>query len=339
MTERSEHLQLIATVIADYRQGEIDPRTPDFIDLWLQQFPKDIQDPLLEALANVMSKTYVSRDTFRNFLKNLASTNKLTRGTDPGAYWRRANLLRIQGGGNSQNEILSMFDGVLQETHGFDLSQTGELDGDFIYLDDCIGTGNRLRNDVCTWLKGDTPQSINLHVITPILFTGSWWVDQKIKEAADENGKTVVIKKWFLEGFKMENRRRYRNRSDVLWPTSGLDDAAVREYVANLTELGYPPCFRAPGNQGNSTIFRNDQQRMLLENEFLKRGCEIREEQTNLPQRFRPLGYSNLDTFGFGSMFVTYRNCPNNCPLVFWAEQDGCPVLFPRKTNTDSFNE
>ena len=38
-------------------------------------------------------------------------------------------------------------------------------------------------------------------------------------------------------------------------------------------------------------------------------------------------------------MFVTYRNCPNNCPLALWIEQDDFPALFPRKTNAEVFDE
>ena len=334
VVKRSELLQSIAKIIADYRADEIPSRTPTLINEWLQQFPEAIQDSLLEALAYVMRKTYVSHDRFREFLKGLASTDKLSPGTDPGAYWRKANLLSIQQGGNSQKEILSMFDEVIQEEYGFGLEQTGGSNGDFIYLDDCIATGSRLRSDVCNWLKEDTPRNINLHVITPILFKGSWWVDDEIKKAAQDNGKTIIITKWRLDQFEMENRRRYSHRADVLWPTSVPDQEVVHRYCAYLEDLGYPPVLRNSGHSGVSGIFKDDAQKILMEKEFLLRGCHIREEQVNLPDKLRPLGYSNLHTFGFGSMFVTYRNCPNNCPLVFWVEQNDFPSLFPRKTNT-----
>jgi hypothetical protein len=232
-----------------------------------------------------------------------------------------------------------MFDAVLEETHGFGLSQTGSSDGDYIYLDDCVATGNRIRNDICNWLQDNTPQNIKLHVVTPILFTGSWWIDGKIKETAREAEKTVSLRKWRIEQFAMENRRNRRNQSDVLWPTSDLNDDAVQQYVTYLNDLGYPPTWRSPENSSDSKVFENSAQRMLLENEFLKRGSKIRNEQPNLPGNIRPLGYSNLHTLGFGSMFVTYRNCPNNCPIVLWIEQEDFPALFPRKTNTEALDE
>ena len=298
----------------------------------VQQFPESAQEPLLEALAYVLNKTYLSRDRFRKFLAGLASTNKLAPSTDPGEYWRRVNFLDIQQGGNSQIEILEMFDEVLQETHGFSIDQTGSSDGDFIYLDDCIGTGSRVRNDVCNWFAEDAPEIVNLHIITPILHKGSYWIDNMIREAAISNGKKITsYRKWRL--FHMENRLAYRHQSDVLWPTSVPDHAAIQEYVSFLKGSGHPPVLRTPGNPGVSKIFEDDAQKILLEETFLARGCEIREEQGNLPDVLRPLGFSILDTLGFGSMFVTYRNCPNNCPLALWVDQDDYPSLFPRRTN------
>ena len=339
MTDRSNLLQSISEIVADYRAGEVPPRTPAIIDDWVKQFPPAIQDPLLTALNDVLDKTYISRNIFRAFFAGLATTNKLAPSVDPKEYWRGVNFLRIQQGGSSQAEILELFDEVLRETYGFSIDQTGSSNGDFIYLDDCIGTGSRLRNDVCAWLRGATPQTITLHVITPISFRGSYWVDQRIKDAAKESAKTVSLHKWHLRQFAMENRLTYRNNSDVLWPTSNSDDKAVQEYFTYLSEDGHPPMLRDHGTWNNSRIFANNEQRILIENAFLTRGCAIRREQNSLPAVFRPLGYSNLATLGFGSLFVMYRNCPNNCPLVWWVDQHDYPALFPRKTNNDSLSD
>ena len=336
MTRRSDLLQAIADTIADYRSGEIAPRTPAIVDEWVRQFPQDVQVPLLEALDQVLSKTYISRDRFCSFLKALVSTDKLAPGSDPKDYWRSANFLDIQQGGNSQSEILEMFDEILQETHGFGINQAGSSGGDFIYLDDCIATGHRVRDDVRSWIAGETPEHIKLNVIAPILYRGSWWINQHIERAATENHKRIRLAKWSLSRLQLENRLNFRNRADVLWPTTIPNHEAVEQYHRQLEELGYPPILRNPGSSGASGIFEDDDQKTLLENEFLVRGCEIRNEQANLPQSIRPLGYSNLHTLGFGSLFVTYRNCPNNCPLVFWVGQDDFPALFPRKTNAET---
>ena len=64
-------------------------------------------------------------------------------------------------------------------------------------------------------------------------------------------------------------------------------------------------------------VFSSEAGRQLLESEFLIAGVKIR-TLTQSPKDFiRPLGLGNFGV-GFGSLLVTYRNCPNNCPLALW---------------------
>ena len=339
MNKREALLRSLSRTVGDYRLGEIPPRSPDVIDGWLQQFPDELQEPLLGALDAAFKRTYISREALKAFLTDVATTNRRSPDSNVRDYWKKANFLNIQQGGSSQTEILSIFDEILQETYGFETDQTGSPGGDFIYLDDCIGTGNRVRSDLCNWLEGDTPSEVNIQVITPILYEGSWWIDKKIQDTAIANGKTVHLEKQYRGQLKLENRRTLRNQSDVLWPATLPNHDAVKQYSAYLEELGYPPVLRDAGNPGASGIFEEDAQKLLVEQAFLIRGCEIRLGQANLPKKVRPLGYNNLDTLGFGSMFVMYRNCPNNTPLALWVTHDGYPALFPRKTNTETLFE
>ncbi|MFN0137421.1 MAG: hypothetical protein ACKVS9_15055 [Phycisphaerae bacterium] len=332
---RKRLLVSLAATIAGYRKG-IPPRTPELIDAWLQQFPDETREPLLDALNHVFHKTYISKDAFIAFLTGLVSSDKLAPGRQPKSYWKTVNFLNIQRGGRSQLEILALFDELMARTHGLGVSDTGSKDGDFVYLDDCIGTGSRVRTDLCAWLEGAAPVDSTVHIITPVLYAGSYWIDERITETATVNGKKINLKKWRLDAFHMENRRAYRNSSDVLWPTELPPDPDVGAYTKSLEAAGYPPVLRTPGNAGTSGIYKDDAQKILLEQAFLVRGCEIRRECTNLRETARPLGYQKLEALGFGSMFVTYRNCPNNCPLALWVQQEDYPALFPRKTNTQS---
>jgi hypothetical protein len=79
-------------------------------------------------------------------------------------------------------------------------------------------------------------------------------------------------------------------------------------------------------------IFSSEEGRNLLEQQFLAKGTYIRTVCPLLNEYQRPLGNMLLETLGFGSTIVTFRNCPNNAPLVFWAEDPWHP-LFYRKTN------
>jgi hypothetical protein len=103
----------------------------------------------------------------------------------------------------------------------------------------------------------------------------------------------------------------------------------MAEYVQALR---YPVMLRTPGNLGENGFYSSEEGRDVLEQEFLKAGLHIRSICPYLNEFQRPLGNTVLDTLGFGSLFVTFRNCPNNAPLALWAGAPWYP-LFPRKTN------
>ena len=115
----------------------------------------------------------------------------------------------------------------------------------------------------------------------------------------------------------------------MLRPSAIPADAAVQAYAQGLK---YAPVLRPGNDVGKNKFFSSDVGRNLLEQELLKTGCAIRSICPNLNQYQRPLGNMVLQTFGFGSLIVTFRNCANNCPLAFWVDSPWYP-LFPRKTN------
>jgi hypothetical protein len=131
---------------------------------------------------------------------------------------------------------------------------------------------------------------------------------------------------------EIEDRKAYTNRSDVLRPVKIPDHQLSQAYAKMLTDKGFPPKFRAPGNVGNAKFFSSEEGRDLLEQRFLMKGTEIRKQSPYLNEYQRPLGNMVLNTLGFGSMIVTFRNCANNCPLTLWAGDPWNP-LCPRRTN------
>ena len=131
-------------------------------------------------------------------------------------------------------------------------------------------------------------------------------------------GKTVQINWWRFVG--LEDRKTYAYFADVLRPAEMPDDESVRDYVEGLN---YAPVLRRQGNLGSNGYFSSEQGRHVLEQEFLKAGVRIRDMCPYLKTYHRPLGYSVLETPGFGSLLVTFRNCPNSAPLLFGSETPG----------------
>ena len=140
MSKRTILLESIAETIADYREGDIPRRTPKEIERWVLQFSEGVQENLLGEVDHLLSNTYISRESMFSFLGKLATHGKFCGGTPP-AFWKRANLLDIQKGGNSQREILAMFGRVLEHEVGLELTDCGSNDGPFIYLDDGLFGG------------------------------------------------------------------------------------------------------------------------------------------------------------------------------------------------------
>ena len=107
---------------------------------------------------------------------------------------------------------------------------------------------------------------------------------------------------------------------------------------AYTNDREYQPRLRTPGQVGTLGFFSSDAGRQVLEQEFLKAGVRIREGNRNLGEFQRPLGNMMLDTIGFGSLIVTFRNCPNNAPLALWAGNPWYP-LFRRTSNKATATE
>ncbi|MCH8476181.1 MAG: hypothetical protein LAT55_13250 [Opitutales bacterium] len=314
MAGRDDLLASIAATTADYREADGEAPTPERVERWINQFDAAVQLPILHEMDHVLKQTYFSRDGTRKFLAELFQTEKLV-GEDPCSFWNGVKFLDIQGGGASQKEMLALFSKVLEKQCGFEAADCGETPHAFVYLDDAIFTGNRVRRDLETWIAEQAPAEAKVHIITIALHSGGhYYADGKIKVAARAAGKSIDLTWW--RAIKLEDRRAHTTTSDVLRPVAIPDDEGVKAYVAAMR---WPPNLRTAGHVGGNGIFSSDVGRQLLETELLKAGVRIREMCPHLNQYQRPLGNMILDTLGFGSLIVTFRNCPNNAPLALWA--------------------
>ncbi|WP_146767994.1 phosphoribosyltransferase-like protein [Mesorhizobium atlanticum] len=328
MATRKELLENVVEQVTDYREGEIAPMSEAHVDKWVKQFPGATQEPILAELAHVFGKTYFTRKNVADFLSAIVSNQKIT-GNDPKKFWKSVKILRIQTAGNSQKDMLGIFEQALQNTFGLKIADCGANAPDtFFYIDDVLFSGGRIKHDVVKWIKEAAPQTGNLAIVTMAFHSlGQWRTAKDIAEAAKESGKTIKVTWWRV--FEVEDRKAYMTNSDVLRPTVIPADPATAAYVQGLS---LQPVLRTPGQVGGLGFFSCEKGRALLEQQFLVSGVAVRAQCPNLNTYMRPLGNSMMGTTGFGSMIVTYRNCPNNAPLVLWAGNPWYP-LFSRKTN------
>lgn len=329
MAERDDLLASIAATTADYREADGEAPTPERVECWIGQFDDDVQLPILREMDHVLHKTYFSRKGTSKFLAGLFQNEKIV-GKDPCDFWKDIKFLDIQGRGASQKEMLALFSKILEKQCGFGIDDCGADPAAFAYLDDAIFSGGHIKNDLTSWIADDAPKDAILHVIVIAIHRSSYYNRNKVGEAIKASGKSIDVKWW--RAIELEDRKAHTTTSDVLRPVSIPDDETVKAYVEAMR---YPPNLRTAGHVGGNGIFSSDAGRKILEAEFLKAGVRIREMCPHLNQYQRPLGNMILETLGFGSLIVTFRNCPNNAPLALWAGDPWYP-LFPRTTNSDT---
>ena len=327
-------LESIAETVKDYRDGEIAKPSPEHVEKWVAQFDKPVREPLLNELDHVLKHTYIPRANVLAFLKRVLTDKKLA-GEKPCDFWKNVGILDIQKGGQSQKEMVAMFGAVMKKTCGFDASGCKASNGTFVYLDDVVFTGNRVLNDLRAWIAGPAPKKAHVHIITMAYHRGGqWYAGKELTKAATDAKKDITRTWWRI--LELEDRKTYINASDVLRPRALPDDADVKAYAEGVSKP-YAITYRSADSVGENKFFSSEKGRALLEQEFLRAGVRIRKICPNLNENQRPLGNMLLKSLGFGSMIVTFRNCPNNTPLAFWAGDPWYP-LFPRKTNKKTIN-
>lgn len=319
----------ICRTIADYRQGEISARTPEDVVRWAGQIDPDFRDDLIEELAHVLDKTYFSKKTILIFLKNLIHNSKLTGGNDS-KFWKHAGLMDVQLGGSSQRDMLNEFQKLLKTEVGHSGRIEHENSDTFVYIDDVIFTGNRVRRDLDEWIKKQAPHDAEVHIIVTAIHSGSSWGLQQIRNTIAAEGKRINLHPWCCANIE----DKVINESDVLRPRDIAFDDEVEEYANGLEKQVR---LRTASTTGKNGFFSSEAARNNIELGLLKAGVAVRKKCHYLAEKrsMRPLGYHYFEMLGFGSTVITYRNCPNNCPLAIWAGDPWHP-LFPRSTNSDA---
>jgi len=321
MNERNRSLQAIATTIEDYQAGVLATPTPEHVERWIIQFPQAVQQPILAEMEHVLGKSYFSKARVRGFMKSLIHHSGWT-GGDDAAFWRQVNFLRLQPRGNSQRELLELFDKKLNKELGFSIEQCGR-GNKYIYLDDGLFSGGRLGSDLKEWIMNVAPPGAELFIAAIAIHTqGHYFTEKSLRETNVQSGKNLSIKWGRL--ISVEDGLFSVDTSDVLRPTGPGTDPAVAAYVASLNK---DQKWRTGASLGPLQFFSSPQGRHLLEQEFLKMGVAVRDMCPNFNDYQRPLGNTTMRTIGFGTMFATYRNCPNNAPLVLWAGDPWYPLL------------
>ncbi|WP_419779838.1 phosphoribosyltransferase-like protein [Maridesulfovibrio sp.] len=337
MPNKNDLIESIAETISDYRVDErnaghfwIPEPNAAHVERWINQFENELRVPILKELDYVLDKTYISKTTFEQKFRDIVDHPKLVQG-ESRHYWNQTNIIDVQKKGQSQKIILSLIRNEIKSKIDMSYVSDSPFKKNFLYIDDISFSGGRIKEDLCYWISNYAPQesSIDIALLADHSY-GKFSSKGKIFDCARENGKNVSLRWGTFDTY--EDRKSYSSTCDVLRPTCIPETSEVENYAKNLNAGKYNIHLRPSGYESRNHIFSSEQARHLLEQEFLKKGVSIYNSSPYLKPQQKPLGNIGFVSFGFGSMLVTYRNCPNNCPLVFWAEGDWYP-LFPRLMN------
>ena len=206
MLTREQLLNSIADTIQDYRAGDPDTPepTPEHIDRWVEQFGTKVQFRILREMDYVLKRTYFSLERVTEFLSFLTDIEELV-GDDPYEFWQNMVFLKIQRGGDSQTDMLALFDELLKRRCGFGIAECGDNSSVYFYLDDCIFSGKRVLRDLKVWIINQAPAKAKLYIVA-IAFhlNGYYYAKKKIDEAVTATGKEIDIIWW--SPIELENR-------------------------------------------------------------------------------------------------------------------------------------
>ena len=319
----------IAEIIKGFRQDSIEiEMNQEHVHKWISQFSPDTQNIILEETLHILKEWYFPKDKINLFLDKmmdyLKSENENATDEEP---MKDIYFWNIQESGKSQSQLVEMLNDRVNQKYGCGI-RTGKLMSEkyYVYLDDGLYTGSRLRKDIKRCIEM-IPEGSRIDVIYMIACQSGLDFSKRILE---ELCKTKNIKINILRWREICNNKKikrhdngvsYEPIQDCLWPSSKLSKLPeISAYVEKLEEIKGKKvyyCFRNAGYKYTAGIFSNLVNRDIAEEEFLKKGIAITQ---NIQEHkgLYPLGYNLTPSLGFGSFCATDLNISNTCPIVLW---------------------
>lgn len=354
-SQMEELINQIFVLIKDYRLDENNPEvqmSEDRIRNWIIQFDEPLRIPILKELKNIFEKRYFSKNKVKLLLEKVVT--KLTEDfgfQTPQDFLRNSVFLNLQPEGKSQRIMLNLLNELISEKYGISLENCGTTSKRYsIYIDDILCTGLTLFNDINEW-SGQyfSPGKTNLQAISDdsttlvffYVFIHNKNYHKKVAEIRHKISNELSLKLKMYRHIEIENGLGNFSKMDLILPLESEHHQNVKDYKNSIIEnvdtytkkynITSPDEFYRPaGLPSNETFFTDSENRILVEDAFLLKGIEILNKANFTNKNIRALGYSipSLKNFGFGALCFTWRNVPNNAPLVFWYSGGGFFPLF-----------
>lgn len=354
--ELSKLIEEVYSKIEDYRTDEnthLVRMTTERIRVWINQFDDDLRVPILTELNSIFKERYCSKTKVKEFLDQVISVlTKDFNFLNTIDFLKNSDFLNLQYDGKSQRIMLTLFDELIQEKYGLSLEDCGTNSKKYsIYIDDILCTGLTLISDIKNWSEKNFSQDkTNKQAITENLtnlvfayvFVHKKNYRKKVAEMRYKISADVSTKHKMYRFIEIENGVSVNSKIDLILPLEEGQTDRVREYEAEITNrvdqraneqgwnIGQNEFYRSANLPNKEEFFTSSENRKIVENAFLQKGIQILDNANSHIPNMRALGYSlpSLKDFGFGALCFTWRNVPNNAPLVFWYSGGGFTPLF-----------
>lgn len=334
-----ELAQSIYEIIKGYRNDDGIYLQPSNIIEWAEQFNGDGEFVLSELL-HLLKQVYLSREDAVNALRSLMNNQYVDYGfTSVEEYLQNTCFLCLQPEGKSQHVYLDMFDEIVFEKYGHHLSEYNDYPKNlFVYLDDILASGGTIRKDLMSWLSTDNHaeklKNKEIRLEISLICVHTWGLNFLFYGLQRQFGNLPIS---YRACYEIQNHLKlYGQDLNIAIPTKN-QPKDVLQYLAGLDAEKYEEyAFRDGSKPLQEKFFTSPGNRVRFENIILEKGLYIINQiQGQVNPNIRPLGLINPNyrTFGLGTHFFTWRNIPNNCPLVYWWDVPGhnWKPLFPAK--------
>lgn len=357
-----ELIEQVVEELSDYRAEEGHKVEADRVVNWVTQFEEHDRDFILTEMINVFKKRYCTRNEGIKFLKDTINfLFEHYKYEDPKSFLAETEFLSLQELGKSQTKFLELLGDVLREDFDYDIEKHNPKKiKNFLYIDDILCTGNTLYQDMFAWLNElengkkriENIQKQNQRIIFSYIFMYSKNYHKKVAQMKYNIIANIKDYIQMIRWIEIDNSSNiYSSKCEIIKPIEvelserAIDYkteicAAVDDHANGRYQVA-EDFFRPNHIPANEKFFTSVENRKRLEKIFLDKGIEILDNTGSVTmQQMRALGYSlpSYKDFGFGALCFTWRNVPNNTPLVFWYAGGGFIPLFEKYTREIDYN-
>ncbi|EDS4330528.1 hypothetical protein DAI91_004881 [Salmonella enterica subsp. enterica serovar 4,[5],12:i:-] len=317
----------ISSIIKDYKNlpEVVDSESVASIDLhvkkWISQFEPEDREFVLKHTYNILSVNYYSESRYDNLLRNVAK-NKSNE-----EFFRNDCFVSIQSHGGSQDEITEKLNTFIKDEINLSVPVLSLYDDksnfskfrQIIYLDDFSFSGKLIGDDIEKLINDLELDKVKIRIIVFIVHSqGLFNLERRLSDFVKHKGLDIrfYFNKRFWGDVDNSISNDFSFKTNTYFPELVPCNEVLEEKGLLDVELYRPNYFRIGSN--DKCILGNESDRRRIEKIFSSIGFYIISKSASPKRSMKPLGFSTYHGFGFGGNVFSYRNCPNNTPLVFW---------------------